>query len=166
MFYQVQHFPILFSVVPSSHIFFHGGCNVYHWYIFFQPFFSVGPSLSDTERIFLANMSSAGAIPRYAFMLGVMWYIDYNFFFYSLFIVPIPLVVLITLLNTSTILSDVLFDLGSLGRDVECTIEWILRNFPLWKKIWSCCQIRKSLVRQIWQIIGVKNLLWYYEYVF
>ena len=53
-------------------------------------FFSVGLNLLNTERVFLANMGSAGAIPELAFTLGVLRFLDNNFC-NSSFTVSIPL---------------------------------------------------------------------------
>ena len=154
MFYQVQHFAnffsqwfllltLLFQIYNSWNIFFRRSCSVYHLVFFLSSiFFSVRLILSNTKRIFLANMSSAGAIPKLAFTLGPMRYMDKCFCDYS-FAVSIPLVFLIALLNTLTNLSAISFDFGWQSRDIKCTIECFLQNSQnLSKKTLCRCRSR------------------------
>ena len=107
--------------------FFHRGCSVYHWYFFLSSiFFSIGLSLSNTERIFLANMSFVGAIPELAFKLGVMSYMDKNFC-NSLFMISIPLIFLIAL--TSTNLSAIPLTLGGKVEMLSVQLNGFYKNF-------------------------------------
>ena len=69
-------------------------------------------------------MSSPVAIDELVFTLGVMRYMDKNIS-NSSFTISIPFTFLIALLNTSTNLSAIPFDLEWYGGDVKCTIEVI-----------------------------------------
>ena len=110
IFYQVQHFannslingfffPRCFSKFIILEIYCFAGFVMFIiGFCFFLSsiFFSVGLTQSNTERIFLANMSSTWTIPELAFTFDVMRYMDMSSS-NSSFTVSIPLAFLIAL---------------------------------------------------------------------
>ena len=120
--------------------------NLFKVLLFSLISFLDGINLSNTEQIFLANISSAGSLPQQAFTLGFIRWIDKNFC-KSSFSAFIPFAFLIALLKTSINLSTNPFDFGWYDADFSWFIASILQTFSnFWRKLYGV--VRNNCFRQ------------------